>query len=1087
MKNTSFLLRSLFLLLGFAPLLLLADKRLLPDTDELQREFGRHDEMLFHQPKSVYYPEIWVNCLGGNLTKEGMALDLQAIAEAGFSGVQLFFGDRGSGIWPGVEQPIRCLTPEWDDFVRFAAEEAKRLELRFTLQNCPGWAMAGGPWITPQNAMRHLIRTETRVQGGTSVSCILPAPPEAATDWRDYQDLMVLAFPTPLGNRQPLRPDSVRTSLPHLPWMDCLSSGTQFHLPPTVPESPHWVEVTLSEPEVVRTLESSSVNGFAHWFCYEPGVNMKLKALYPNGESVLLVDTDMPAANWQDRSPVSLACREAAATDRYRIEIVNANTLGLSYLHLMTGACKNNWESEAGWTLRNLMHTDAGMPQNRRCYVKQKEILDVTTCMLPDGHFSGQLPPGEWTLMRIGHVNTGMKNAPAPPEATGWECNKFDEAGAEAHFAGYIGRLKNGQLAGLLDGLLLDSWECETQTWTQHMEHEFTNETGYQLRQWIPALFGYVLDDQETSARFLRDWRGVINKLMVNRFYKKMAELGAAHDLDVVYETAAGDVFPADIMEYFKYADVPMCEFWQHTPEIFVGSLNFKPIKPTVSAARLYGKPRITAEAFTSLQLTWDENFRMLKETANKNRIEGATHFAFQAYTHNPRPDMLVPGSSYGSDVGTPFLRLQTWWRYMPEFTTYIARSTYLLERGKPVSDVLWYLGDEINHKPDQLADFPSGYKYDYCNPDVLLTRLTVDNGVLVTPEGLRYKAMWLPENHRMLPQTLEKLTELAEAGAVIIGNAPQSPATLADPSHTQQRFDTAVARLWGKEPTRGLRQVGKGKVISGMALKEAIALLELPADVLADDLQWLHRQTDNADWYYLCAPTGKAYKAEARFLQTGAAELWNPVTGEISTPPVRIDGKYTAVHLDLARGESCFLVFRKDKKQQKALQFDIDTLSLDGLEWTLRFPDGWGVEPDEVTVSCLLPWKDLPLSAAGKAFSGTVSYETDFVIDKKRRKEIYMLDLGHVESVAKVQLNGKPLRVLWTWPYQLDLTGALRTGENHLEVEVTNTWFNRLVHDGNMPPEERKTWTIHGPSKDAPLRDSGLLGPVQILRKSLR
>ena len=164
--------------------------------------------------------------------------------------------------------------------------------------------------------------------------------------------------------------------------------------------------------------------------------------------------------------------------------------------------------------------------------------------------------------------------------------------------------------------MLMDSWECYTQTWTGEMETEFSQITGYPLRRLIPALLGYVIDNQETTSRFLRDWRSVINELLVNRFYGGMAGLAKENGLDIVYETAAGDVFPADIMEYFKYADVPMCEFWHPHSESYVGSLNFKPIKPTASAARLYGKPRVSAEAFTSFNHTWDEHLSMHKEMA---------------------------------------------------------------------------------------------------------------------------------------------------------------------------------------------------------------------------------------------------------------------------------------------------------------------------------------------------------------------------------------------------------------------------------------------------------------------------------------
>ena len=1060
-----------------------AEDIFLPKPSELTRVFDKRDETNFLHPEKVFYPEIWVDCLGGNLSKEGILADLEAIAEGGFSGVQFFFGNRG-GLWPGVDNPILCLTPEWDDFVRYAAQQAKRLGLRFTLQNCPGWAMAGGPWIEPGNSMRHLVWTETHIQGGSGHDIHLPIPTHSETEWRDYKDLMVLAFPTPLGSTRHLLPQQTESNTPGLPWHECLMSGWHpFHLPATTNEKPHWVEITLPQPEVVRTIEFSSVQGFAHWFCYEPGVNVKLEAIYENGNTTTIVHTDMPASNWQDNMPISLTCTETEPTKTYRLTICNRNNMALSSLRLLSAARKNNWESEAGWTLRNVMYNNEEPGYPKEAYIQKESIKDLSTAMDALGKLRWNAPNGKWTILRIGHVNSGMKNAPAPPEATGWECNKFDIKGAEKHFAGYMGRLNEGPLAGLLDGMLLDSWECETQTWTENMEQEFRNMTDYDLRPWLPALIGYVIDCPETTSRFLRDWRGTINELVVNRFYKRMSELGRENGMSVTYETAAGDVFPADIMEYFKHADIPMCEFWQHTPEMFVGSLNFKPIKPTVSAARMYGKPRIGAEAFTSMQLTWDEKLRTIKETANKNRIEGATHFAFQAYTHNPLPDMLVPGSSFGSDIGTPFLRSQTWWHHMYAFTTYIARSTYMLERGRPVSDFLWYLGDEIDHKPDQLAPFPKGFKYDYCNPDALLTRLYVtENGQLSTPEGIRYNAMWLPSTHRMLPQTLEKLVQLVQDGAVIIGKRPTYPATLSQPEQTQERFNKAVSLLWGDTDDATIRKVGLGKVLCNMSLEEAIEALGMDADVKTDGIQWLHRQTENADWYYVCPPLGKRFEGVVDFAQQGTVELWNPVNGNIENARVEKKGNRSLVNLKLEQGETRFVVFRKDKKLGTArVASVIEEIPLEKTGWTLRFPDGWGVIPQTIHTNELKAWKDLALSDEGKAFSGTVTYSTSISITRKKRGCRYFLDLGRVESIAKIRINGKEAGTLWTFPYRTNISKFLKNGKNQLEVEITNTWFNRLVFDANQPESLRKTWTINAPHKNSPLRESGLLGPVCI------
>jgi hypothetical protein len=109
------------------------------------------------------------------------------------------------------------------------------------------------------------------------------------------------------------------------------------------------------------------------------------------------------------------------------------------------------------------------------------------------------------------------------------------------------------------------------------------------------------------------------------------------------------------------------------------------------------------------------------------------------------------------------------------------------------------------------------------------------------------------------------------------------------------------------------------------------------------------------------------------------------------------------------------------------------------------------------------------------------VTYTTAFDAGKLKKDARYSLDLGRVEMIAVVSLNGKTLRTLWTPPYRLDVTDIIKSGANTLQVEVTSTWFNRLVYDANQPEADRKTWTISGPAKDAALRESGLLGPVAL------
>ncbi len=1048
-----------------------------PSQQKMQRSFGNHDRKSFASPDKVHYPQTWFHYIGGNVSHEGITADLEAIAEAGISGVQLFHGQFG-GQWPATTEKIECLSENWEEAVKHTADECRRLGLRFSMQNCPGWAMSGGPWIKPENAMRTLVHSREDVEG-RQIKLSLPVPQPSGEEWRDYRDIAVLAFPTAEGDTgRPLTLRSVRGDGDYA-WKDLMTGKKgRVNFRPAVDE-PHWVEMRFAEPAVVRAVEFPSVQTLNHNMSFEPNVHVTAYAVMANGSMTKIVDADLPQSSWQDNKPITFACSEVGEAIGCRMEIRNKYNMNLGQVKIWSAARKNSWESEAGWTLRSFERTGDDVEQNQAAYIAYDKVVDITQYMAADGTLEWTAPAsGKWSILRIGHVNAGEQNGPAPIEGTGWECDKLSLKGPEVHYAGYIGRLTGGVLqGGMLNSLLLDSWECRTQTWTMKMEQEFVERKGYDLRRWMPALLGYVVDNPETTSRFLLDWRGVVGDLFANTFYRRMAELGHEQGLDVIYETAAGDVFPADIMEYFKYADVPMCEFWHPYSTGYVGSLNFKPIKPTASAARLYGKPRVAAESFTSFSLTWDEHLEMLKEYADYHFIEGVTHNVFHTYTHNPQIGFLPPGTSMGSAIGTPFLRGQTWWPYMREFTTYLARCSYMLERGRSVSDVLWYLGDEISHKPDQEYPFPAGYKYDYCNPDVLLNRLSVKDGAVVTPEGLSYRLIWIPENKRMRPETLERLYALLEQGATVVASAPRSIATLVGGEQAQERFDKAVEAIWGRAKSGAITTVGQGRLLSGVSIEVALNMLNVEQDVRGD-VRWLHRQTEGADWYFVTPEKQASFNGEVEFHAEGAAELWNPVTGETTPISVERRGNYSVVELDMPKAGSCFVVFNHKGKQRSAVVPQYNATQQIAGEWSVHFPEGWGA-PAELKVKELMPWCEMPLSDEGKAFSGSAIYTTTFELQDEY--DSLLLDLGEVDMIAEITINGQTLRPMWCQPYSADIAEYVKQGDNTLQVKVTSTWFNRLVFDASQPETERKTWTISGPKATAKLRKTGLMGPVTL------
>ena len=1041
MKRIPFLL----LLVGLPLLQLLSEGKTSPypavPDSTLLRPFGMADQKLFKHPDRIFYPETWFHFVNGNVSREGITRDLEAIAESGIQGIQFFHGRMNDDVWPGTEEPIECLTPKWEDLVRHTATAAHRLGMRFSLQTCPGWAMSGGPWIKPEQAMRHLIYTRTDVEGGKTVDVNLPI--DAKEEWRNWQDICVLAFPTPQGDTgHYCDVEEVQADDYQQEWERLLKEGKDFVLPPTQPGKPYRFSVKLKNTEKVRSIEFNPIDRFNHEFAVQPDIH--LRVLTPN--QFVGLDTDFPHANWQDNEKsmtFALSCNEQLTNNNeqcsmdYQVEITNLHPMHLTSLRFSTATRGHNWEMEAGWTSRWLLRLPENMNEDGSGFVKRADIVNLTDKMAPDGKLRWTAPEGHWTILRIGHVNTGRQNGPAPKEATGWEVNKLDSAYVTYQFRSYIGRLADGPLKGLVDNMLMDSWECSSQTWTRFMQHEFLSRRHYDLLTWMPAIFGWVVENRQQTSKFLSDWRRTINELFTDNFYGQMTRLAHEKGMTASYETAAGDIFPGDPMEYYKYADVPMTEYWQPITN-WLANHHYKPIRVTASAARMYGKPRISAESFTSFELTWDEHLNMLREVANQNMVEGVTHTVFHTYTHNPDADRYYPGTSFGSGIGTPFLRKQTWWPYMKHFNTYLARCAFMLEKGQPVSSVLWYIGDEIEQKPDQYAPFPEGYAFDYCNTDALLNRISMKDGRWTTPEGIAYDVLWVPDTKRLLPETSTKLQAMTAQGGHAIEDVPLSE------------------------------------------LGHALERLGLQYDVKPTELRWLHRHTGGANWYMVCPKAEQSFSGKVSFRQKGHAELWNPMNGSITPIATRQDGDYTCLDLNLSRGQMLFVVFRDSPS---ALPVREGTVGKAGGEsWTLNFPQGWGIDAP-ITLTELLPWKDLPLSDEGKAFSGTATYETTFLLDHKPKKKGRLsLNLGKVEEIAVVSVNGQVTDTLWAEPYETDITRYVRKGKNQLSIQVTSTWFNRLVYDARQPKEQRKTWVINGPSANSELRPSGLLGPVELI-----
>ena len=880
-------------------------------------------EKEFASPPKDSHPQTWFHLIGGNVNQEALTKDLEAVSSAGLRGIQLFHG-RGRP-WPGVTPQIPTLSERWDSLITHAANESQRLGMKFTMQNCPGWAMSGGPWITPEKAMRHLVFSRINIAGGQSLSVKLPTPEPSQEDWRDYRDIAVLAFPTPDGETgRPSFPDRVTTSLPDADW-EGLLRGDEVTIQIPADSSPAWVGFGFNQPVTLRSIQLPPMEHLMKRMMFDPDSSISVSVMQ-GGQWKTLVTHRVPRGNWQDRQPERhyvLAVPDATS-NQYRLTFHAGRPMEISHLRLSSGARVHDWQAQAGYALRSLERT-ANLSQSAAAWIRLRDVVDVTEMMDPSGELRWDAPNGNWTIARFGHVNTGVKNKPAPPEATGFECDKLSTAGADQHFAGYIGRLtRPGGAAdnGRLDGMLIDSWECYTQTWTAAMETEFENRRGYALRSWLPALAGWVVEDHTTSERFLRDWRATISDLIVENYYGRMAELCNQRGLELSFETALGDVSPGDILQYFKQADIPMCEVWKPN-DPHVGGLETKPIAPTTSAAHIYGKPRVACETFTSAPMNWREHPYSLKNVADRTFAAGVTHLVFHTYTHNPLNH--VPGASFGNTIGTPFLRGQTWWHHMPMFVDYLARCQHMLEQGRPVADVLWYPGDDVDHKPRQDTPFPEGYRFDYVNQDALLNRFKVDGGELVNPEGTRWKVLWLaPEQcRRLTPQTLQRIKNLLHAGATVIGPAPMMNPSLSGGKESDAQFGRLVTEIWGTASAiRGDRKIGQGRLLWGESLGRSLHSLGIAPDVRGTlSERWCHRRVGDVDIYFVTGGRTQAVDATLEFRARGNPEFWDPING--NRKPVRVHHRTetgTAIPIHLPAAGSMFVVFRPGEPSPDAI-----------------------------------------------------------------------------------------------------------------------------------------------------------------------
>jgi len=1056
----------------------------------------------FQDPPDSARPRVWWHWMNGNITKEGIKLDLEWMKRVGIGGFQNF--DASLSTPQVVEHRLVYMTPEWKDAFRYTATLADQLGLEMAIAGSPGWSETGGPWVKPEQAMKKLVWSETRVEGGRPFTGVLPQPPDVAGPFQNipragstatfYADSAVIAYREPAAG-QPLTPAQITSSGGHFD-SAALASGDVAH--PSVLPAPAgetaWIQFEFAQPQKLAALVLLAAgNGARELESSADGAQFSQVSAIPGGGTVPHTISFPPVSARFFRVVFRPAPPRPAGAQG---PPAGPAEIRITQLALYAGARVNRFEEKAAFAAAPDVYpfaTPAGAPGDA---IRKQDVIDVTSKMRRDGTLQWTPPAGHWVVLRMGYSPTGARNSPASPEATGLEVDKLNRAYVKEYMDHYLGTYQDtvGPLMGKrgLQYVITDSWEAGVQNWTDEMIAEFSKRRGYDPRPWLPALTGRIVESAGASDRFLWDFRLTIGELTAANHYDQLGELLHARGMGRYSEShESGRAFIGDGMEVKRGADIPMSAMWTQTPGQDREQFGYNAdVRESASVAHIYGQNLVAAESLTARLGAWAWSPETLKPTADKELAMGLNRFVIHTSVHQPLTDR-APGLGLGP-YGQWFTRNETWAELAKPWVTYLARSSYMLQQGQFVADVLYYYGEGSNITAEfsgKSPDVPAGYNFDYINADGLVHRTEAASGEIVTPSHMRYRVLALdPYSQHMSLAVLRKIRDLVRAGAAVAGPKPTDTPSLAD---HEAEFHTIADQLWGAGT--GEHAYGKGKVYGGPVLAETQAALKISADFEYTkpqpdtSLLFVHRSLPPAEIYWVDHRNNRAETVDATFRVSGMVpELWHADTGVREPAAYRTEGGRVIVTLPLEAWDAVFVVFRPGSAPARTVALPSETrvAAVEG-PWTVRFQADRAA-PDSITLASLSSWHENS-DAGVRYYSGRGTYTNSIQAPAEwfQRGAHLWLDLGDVKNLAEVSVNGKALGILWKAPFRVDVTDALKPGANALEIRVTNLWVNRLI--GDEQPGVTKKYTLTTQQfyrADSPLLPSGLLGPVVLWRR---
>ena len=1016
----------------------------------------------------VYW--FWIN---GNITKEGITADLEAMQRVGIGGVLIMEVDGSP------QGPVAFGTSNWQEMFRFACQEAARLGLEINMNDGAGWTGSGGPWNTPENSMQQVLYSELSVEGAQRFNAELPKPklrkggiPGVEAGEPDYyRDVAVIAFPTPKDN-------TFKTDNIHLkagfrtistPPEHLRGGNNAFQmLPISGRPAPEDAKINRGE---IQILTSSFKNGRLTW--------------------------DIPPGNW---------------------------TI-IRFGHGPTGAT-NHPAPKAGF--------------GYECDKMNKEAVEIHFNKFLGDILSlaGPLTGKTLVATHIDSWEVGYQNwTKAFPEEFKKRCGYDIEPFLPALTGRIIGNAEITER--FLWDLRFTISELIAVNYAGHMR-ELSNKHGIQFS--MEAIDNTPFDEIRVA--------GQSNLPQTEFWYRREREnIGES-----------GDCFEGVFRSYA----------WT-SAMVSAAHIYGSKIIPSEAFTANPGENWLAHPALLKPQGDW-------AFCAGINRFI-FHRYAMQPWINRkPGMTMSFWGLHYERtqtwwEETKPWHEYLTRCQYLLQKGLFVADLLYLQPESAPAR----FMPPGVDFTNPVPPDSP-GYNFDGCTADVVFNRISIKKGLIVLPDGMTYRAMVLPGPGEQLMagvmtlKLAKKIEELVNEGMVIIGPPPVKTPGLTNYPQCEEELKQIVGRLWGDINSAGDRKVGNGHVYWGNSPQEILASCGLPKDFSCGEpasFRYIHRRAeDGSEIYFVSNKQNAEVETICNFrISKRSPEFWWPESGKTEKPAMysETNGIIT-LPVCLSEFGSVFVVFppvqhraddrivkitrngrtlvndagskirvsHKDGKFESLLsvagQYTLHTsrnkeLKIDFAKlpqpvkingpWDVQFTPHWGAPP-RLQFPELTSWSD-HTDPGVKFFSGKATYHKKITIPREmvKKDQLIFLDLGEVEVIAIVKLNGKDLGILWKKPFTIDITDAAQSGENLLEITVVNLWPNRLIGDEFLPEDrnwseegaatassksvmqslkEYPQWLLDGKpsptgrftfsiikvwSKDDTLRRSGLLGPV--------